>query len=78
MRSCNEDHGEREVPSMLYLDLVLKAVIGMLNRYVLNYIFSIFVNSSFVKFLRSHLVRWQVPSPMSGRSRVRDLGAASP
>ncbi|RXH84026.1 hypothetical protein DVH24_026925 [Malus domestica] len=27
---------------------------------------------------RSHLVRWQVPSPMSGRSRVRDLGAASP
>ncbi|RXH92025.1 hypothetical protein DVH24_021048 [Malus domestica] len=27
---------------------------------------------------RSHLLRWQVPSPMSGRSRVRDLGAASP
>ncbi|TQD78332.1 hypothetical protein C1H46_036137 [Malus baccata] len=22
--------------------------------------------------------KWQVPSPMSGRSRVRDLGVASP
>ncbi|KAM2042087.1 hypothetical protein ACFX16_035819 [Malus domestica] len=38
---------------------------------------TVFAKSGSEDEKRSHLVRWQVPSPMSGRSRVRDLGAAS-
>ncbi|KAM1332895.1 hypothetical protein PS1_008897 [Malus domestica] len=37
-------------------NVTFPALIGMLNRYVLNYIFSTFVNSSFVKFFGSNIL----------------------